>query len=75
MSNEPVLLFAVTVARERMRTGEQPADAAAFAPLLGLSADHVRTLAVRAERECAATRVTLSAEKAGRALRGEEPQP
>lgn len=72
MPNEPVLYLAVTVARERMRMGEQPARAASFAPVLGLDADHVRTLAERAERMCAAVRVTLAAEKAGRALRGEQ---
>lgn len=72
MSNEPVLLFAVTVARERMRTGTQPAAAAAFAPVLGLSAEHVRTLAVRAEDACKQTRATLRAEQEARAARGEQ---
>jgi len=75
MPNEPVLYLAVSIARERMRTGTQPAAAAAFAPVLGLSADAVLALAVRAEQACAAVRATLSAEKAGRALRGEEPSP
>lgn len=72
MPNEPVLLFAVTVARERMRLGEQPARAASFAPVLGLSAEHVRTLAVRAEDACKQTRAELHAEKEARALRGEQ---
>jgi hypothetical protein len=73
MNNEPRLWFAVDYARRLIREGEQPARAAAFAPVLGLSADAVRALAVRAEQACAAVRVTLAAEKAGRALRGEEP--
>ena len=72
MSNEPVLLFAVTVARERMRTGTQPAAAAAFAPVLGLSADHVRELATVAEDACKQTRATLRAEQEARTLRGEQ---
>lgn len=76
MQNEPRLWFAVDYARRLIREGKQPARAAAFAPVLGLNADTVRTLAMRAEAACAATRVTLSAEKAGRALRGEqEPKP
>jgi hypothetical protein len=72
MPNEPVLYLAVSIARERMRTGTQPAAAAAFAPVLGLSADTVRTLATRAEDACKQTRAELHAEKEARALRGEQ---
>lgn len=76
MTNEPRLWFAVDYARRLIREGEQPHNAAAFARVMGLDADTVRTLATTAEAACAATRVTLSAEKAGRALRGEpEAQP
>ena len=72
MPNEAILFFAVSIARERMRTGEQPAHAAAFAPVLGLDPDHVRALATTAERACAATRATLRTEQEARALRGEQ---
>ena len=76
MQNEPRLWFAADYARRLIREGEQPARAASFAPVLGLSAEHVRTLAVRAEDACKQTRATLQAEKEARVLRGErEPQP
>jgi hypothetical protein len=71
--NEVTLYAAVSLARYRLREGAAPADAACVARLMQLDAGAVLTLAVRAENACAAVRVTLQAEKAGRALRGEEP--
>lgn len=72
MQNDDIrLLIAVQLTRERIHTGTQPAAAAAFAPVLGLSAEHVRTLATVAEDACKQTRATLRAEQEACILRGE----
>ena len=76
MNDEVRLFTAVQLVRERLRDGMQPAPAAAPMRLLGFDADHVRTLAVRAEQACKQTRATLRAEQEARAPRGEqEPTP
>jgi predicted TPR repeat methyltransferase len=73
MHSTAVLWVATDYCRRRMREdGMQPAAAAAFARTLGLSPDDVRVLATKAENACKAARVTLAAEAAGRALRGEQ---
>lgn len=68
------LWLAVDYCRRLIREGTQPAQAASFARALGLSPDDVRALATKAEASCKAARVTLDAEAAGRALRGESPE-
>ena len=72
MNDEVRLFTAVQLTRERLRDGMQPAPAAAPMRLLGFDVDRVRTLAVRAEQACAATRAQLRAEQEARALRGEQ---
>jgi hypothetical protein len=72
MNDEVRLLTAVTIVRQRMRDGAQPAAAAAPMRLLGFDVDRVRTLATRAEDACKQTRAELHAEKEARALRGEQ---
>ena len=70
--NESVLYVAVALTRYRLREGAEPAAAAAVAHLMSLDASAVLALAERAERVCKATRITLEAEAAGRALRAAE---